>query len=115
MGQIAQARMGSFLAVLKTFGEQPSPGLMSFPRPGITLALDFQNSDQNSGSNTFKLLDKLDEIVCANGGAVYPAKDARMSAQSFRHYFPQIEQFKRYVDPNFCSDLWRRVGGTEKP
>ena len=105
LARIADARSGSFLAVLKVFGDIRSPGLLSFPRPGITLALDFPNR----GPPTLRLLDRLDEIVRGSGGAVYPAKDARMSAESFRQYFPNWRTFCDYLDPCFSSSFWRRV------
>lgn len=103
--RIAASGSGSFLSVLKLFGDVPSPGWLSFPRPGVTLALDFPNQ----GAPTLRLLDALDEIVGQAGGAVYPAKDARMSAASFRRYFPGWERLRDYVDPRFSSSLWRRV------
>ena len=106
---IARARMGSFLAVLKVFGNSGPPGLLSFPRPGITLALDFPNQ----GQRTLKLLNKLDHIVAAAGGAVYPAKDARMSSEHFRKYFPRWEEFQHHIDPRFSSSFWRRVTGVK--
>lgn len=102
---IARSGSGSFLAVLKMFGERPSTGLLSFPRPGATLALDFPNH----GHDTLALLERLDRITRAAGGAVYPAKDARMSAASFQQYFPQWRAFGAYVDPRFSSSFWRRV------
>jgi FAD/FMN-containing dehydrogenase len=102
---IAGAGGGSFLAVLKQFGERRSPGLLSFPRPGATFALDFPNK----GEDTLRLLDRLDSIVAAAGGAVYPAKDARMSGAMFRQYFPAWESFTQYIDPRFSSSFWRRV------
>jgi hypothetical protein len=79
--------------------------MMSFPRPGVTLALDFPNR----GARTQQLLDALDEVTRQAGGAVYPAKDARMSATAFRQYFPAWQEFCRYVDPQFSSSFWRRV------
>ena len=82
------------------------PGLMSFPRPGVTLALDFPNKP-----DVFRLLDRLDDMTREVGGAVYPAKDARMSAESFHRYFPAWEKFSEFVDPGFSSSFWRRVGG----
>ena len=102
---IAASGQGSMLAVLKRFGDKTSGGLLSFPRPGITLALDFPNQDQS----TLNLLERLDEVTRQAGGAVYPAKDARMSGDSFRGYFPQWAQFSRYRDPRFSSSFWRRV------
>jgi len=102
---IARSRQGSFLVVLKKFGEQPARGLLSFPRPGVTLALDFPNR----GAVTLQLLEMLDAITRAAGGAVYPAKDARMSAQSFQQYFPAWQQLTKFIDPEFSSSFWRRV------
>lgn len=98
-------RAGSFLAVLKTFGDISSPGLLSFPRPGVTLALDFPIR----GLQTFKVLDMLDSVVKEHKGALYPAKDARMSKEIFSLSFPKLEQFKKFVDPHFSSSFWRRV------
>ena len=102
---IAKAGAGSFLAVLKEFGDIPSLGMLSFPRQGVCLALDFPNQ----GSRTFTLLDRLDAIVREAGGAVYPAKDARMSAESFAQFFPKQKEFETYVDSAFSSDFWRRT------
>ncbi len=101
----ARAGEGSFLAVLKRFGDIASPGLISFPKPGSTLCLDFAYREER----TLNLLDSLDRIVRESGGAVYPAKDARMSAESFQSYFPNWKEFARYVDPRFSSGFWRRV------
>ena len=102
--QISRTGLGSFLAVLKTFGNKASGGLMSFPREGVTLALDFANC-----SDTIKLFKSLDEVVFAANGALYPAKDGRMSPKMFEHSFPNINQFEKYIDPKFSSNLWRRV------
>jgi hypothetical protein len=103
--RISSSRQGSFLVILKKFGNAKSPGLMSFPREGLTLALDFQNR----GQATHDLLDDLDVLVQQAGGSVYPAKDARMSAASFQSYYPQWKEFSRYTDPQFSSSFWRRV------
>lgn len=102
---IAESGTGSFLAVLKEFGDRPSLGMLSFPRPGTTLALDFPNA----GEDTFKLLDRLDAIVGAAGGAIYPAKDAHMSGRLFREAFPKWQAFSGFIDPRFSSGFWRRV------
>lgn len=105
LARIAASGQGSMLAVLKRFGDQSSGGLLSFPRSGITLALDFPHR----GPSTLDVLERLDEVTRQAGGAVYPAKDARMSGHSFRHYYPQWAEFSRYLDPRFSSSFWRRV------
>lgn len=105
LDRITASGTGSFLAVLKQFGAVASPGLLSFPRPGTTLALDFANR----GRATFELLDELDDTVAEAGGAVYPAKDARVSGERFRRYFPAWWTFSDFIDPAFSSGFWRRV------
>lgn len=102
---IAAAGQGSFLAVLKTLGDVPSPGMLSFPMPGVTLALDFPNT----GAATHALLDRLDAIVAAAGGRLYPAKDGRMPAGLFQSGHPRWREFAAHIDPRFSSSFWRRV------
>ncbi|HTA65088.1 MAG TPA: FAD-binding oxidoreductase [Xanthomonadaceae bacterium] len=104
--RIATSGTGSFLAVLKQFGSRPSLGMLSFPRPGTTLALDFPI---DARGRVFELLNRLDDVVAEAGGAVYPAKDARMSGSRFRQYFPAWKQFQAFIDPHFSSSFWRRV------
>ena len=102
---ISTSGQASFLSVLKEFGDIKSPGLLSFPRPGITLAMDFPNR----GQKTLDLLNELDIITVKYTGSVYPAKDARMSAESFAKYYPNWKQFEQYIDPHFSSDFRRRI------
>ena len=103
---IAASGQGSFLAVLKTFGELPSPGMLSFPKAGATLALDFPNH----GEATLALFARLDAIVEAAGGRLYAAKDARMAGDFFQRSYPRLGEFAAYLDPRFASDFSRRVG-----
>ncbi len=105
--RVAISGMGSFLGVLKQFGSAPSAGMLSFPRPGLTIALDFAMR----GERTLKLMQSLDEIVQQSGGALYPAKDARMSPAMFEISFPGWRGFVPYIDPKMSSSFWRRVIG----
>ena len=109
LDRIARSGMGSFLGVLKQFGDARPPGMLSFARPGITLALDFAMR----GKTTLKLMDSLDEVVLQSGGAIYPAKDARMSPAMFQASFPNWRSFAPYIDPTMSSSLWRRVTGAQ--
>ncbi|AZO54199.1 MULTISPECIES: FAD-binding oxidoreductase [unclassified Mesorhizobium] len=103
-----QAGQGSFLTVLKRFGGIRSPALLSFPRPGYTLTLDFPNR----GVATLALLGELDRMTIAAGGAVNPYKDARMSAATFTASFPDWPRLEALRDPAFMSDFWARTAGS---
>jgi len=103
--EVVAAQSASFLAVLKEFGDIESPGLMSFPRQGITLCLDFAFR----GDETLRLFRKLHKIVFDNGGAIYPAKDACMTPEEFSAAFPKLKEFTPHIDKAFSSDFWRRV------
>jgi len=102
---IASSGLGSFLAVLKLFGDLSSTGMLSFPREGITLALDFPNR----GERLERLFRDLDAIVQEAGGRLYPAKDGRMPGSVFRSGYPRWSEFARYIDPRSSSSFWRRV------
>ncbi|MGX1198700.1 FAD-binding oxidoreductase [Parvibaculum sp. MBR-TMA-1.3b-4.2] len=105
--EISRSGQGSPLVVFKTFGDVASPGLLSFPMKGATLALDFPIL----GKRTFELLDRLDGIVVEAGGRLYPAKDARMSVEMFEKGFPALDRFMKQIDPAFGSGFERRVMG----
>lgn len=98
-------RQGSFLTVLKRFGDVPGPGPMSFPAAGYTLTLDFPNR----GRETLALLDELDRITIAAGGRLNPYKDARMSPGTFAASFPRWRDLEALRDPAIMSDFWRRT------
>ncbi|MBL7999278.1 MAG: FAD-binding oxidoreductase [Candidatus Kapabacteria bacterium] len=101
------ARTGnaSFLAVLKNFGAIQSPGMLSFPMEGVTLAMDFKNE----GGKTLAFMTELDAIIRSAGGRLYPAKDARMTAEDFQRAYPNWSAFAAFIDPQCSSTFWRRV------
>jgi FAD/FMN-containing dehydrogenase len=108
LAEIAQSGQGSFLAVLKTFGQRQPLGMMSFPRPGVTLALDFPNT----GASTLRLFERLDAIVRETGGRLYAAKDARMPRDLFEAGYPRLNEFLNYRDPGISSAFSRRLMGS---
>jgi FAD/FMN-containing dehydrogenase len=103
--EVAKSGLASFLAVLKAFGDMPSPGMMSFPQPGITLALDFPIKPGVS----FPLFERLADMTLEFGGRLYPAKDAAMTAAQFQTFYPQWQRFARFRDPHITSSFWERV------
>ncbi|CAM3365174.1 Decaprenylphosphoryl-beta-D-ribose oxidase [Bordetella sputigena] len=105
MTEISRSGMGSFLAVLKQCGDIASPGLMSFPMEGASLALDFPQREPSIS----RLFARLDAIVREAGGRLYPAKDAHMSAEHFRCAYPGWVQVEALRDPALLSRFWKRV------
>ncbi len=106
--RISQSGCASFLAVLKRMGDRPASGMLSFPRAGVTLAVDFPMQ----GTSTLRLLDALGELVADAGGALYPAKDACMRPAHFQNAFPNWKSMSDFLDPRFSSGFWRRVTET---
>ncbi|QWL29360.1 FAD-binding oxidoreductase [Rathayibacter toxicus] len=104
---IADSGTGSFLGVLKTFGALESPGMLSFPAPGICFALDFPHTP-----TALPLFDRLDQLVLSAGGRLYPAKDSRMSRPMLEAGYPRLADFIRQRDPGISSGFSRRVLGS---
>jgi FAD/FMN-containing dehydrogenase len=105
--RINKMGMGSFLAVLKLFGEQDD--LISFPMRGYTLALDFPIRQ-----GLFEFLDELDKLVTDHGGRIYLSKDARMKKEIFWKSYPHAAEFQAILqkyDPEnrFVSHLSQRL------
>jgi decaprenylphospho-beta-D-ribofuranose 2-oxidase len=95
LDRVAQRGNASFLAVLKKLGPS-SRGLMSFPSPGFTLALDLAVD-----KGIFAFLDEIDMLVATAGGRIYLAKDARQSRATFEAGYPNLQRFR---------EIRRRIG-----
>jgi FAD/FMN-containing dehydrogenase len=89
LSRFSRRGSASFLAVLKKLGPS-GRGLLSFPNPGFTLALDIAVDE-----GVFDFLDEIDEIVVAVGGRIYLAKDARQSRATFAAGYPKLEQLRK--------------------
>ncbi len=77
----------SFLCVIKDCGAE-SDAILSFPKPGISIALDIAVRD-----DTQALVDALNEHVATEGGRIYLAKDSFTKAAHFRAMEPRLERF----------------------
>jgi decaprenylphospho-beta-D-ribofuranose 2-oxidase len=107
--RISALRAPSFVTVLKRFG-QGNPGMLSFPMPGWTMALDFPARTPWLGP----LLGELDEMVLQAGGRLYLAKDSRIPPGLLGQMYPRCAEFRQLraqIDPGqvFGSDLSRRL------
>jgi len=102
---VSMSGLASFLTVLKRFGDMVSPGVLSFPIKGVTLAIDFSQADRPERA----LFPVLDAIVHRAGGRHYPAKDAHMPAAHFQSAYPHWRHVERMRDPAINSSLWERL------
>ncbi len=105
LSAISKVGAGSFLAVLKRCGQIKSPGLLSFPIAGISLALDFAQRQEFN----VKLFSRLDQIVRQAQGRLYLAKDAHMLGSDFKNFYPNWEKLENWRDPALYSHFWKRV------
>jgi decaprenylphospho-beta-D-ribofuranose 2-oxidase len=106
---VSRFRAASFVTVLKRFGEG-NPGLLSFPVPGWTLALDVPARTRGLED----LLGSLDRLVVKAGGRVYLAKDSRVRPAALAEMYPRLPDFRKLradLDPDgiLASDLSRRL------
>ena len=104
LSTLRSAGLLSFLTVIKVFGEKLSPGWLSFPSSGVTLALDIPYS-----AGALAILERLDATILAAGGRLYPAKGARMSAATFQAMYPHWRDLENKRDPAILSGFWKRV------
>lgn len=82
-----------YLVVIKDFGGE-GRGLLSFPRPGITVCLDLPLADRR----TLPAVEALNEVVIAAGGRIYLAKDQFTTAAQFRRLEPRLDVFQAARD-----------------
>jgi FAD/FMN-containing dehydrogenase len=79
----------SMLCVIKDCGAE-GVGFLSFPKPGISITFDIPVRD-----HTQALVDALNELVIAEGGRVYLAKDRFTRPEHFRAMEPRLDEFLR--------------------
>jgi FAD/FMN-containing dehydrogenase len=82
--------------VIKECGEE-GEGMLSFPRPGTSIAVDIPVGDR-----TAEDVAKLNELVMAEGGRVYLAKDTFTTAEDYAAMDPRVSKFlevRRRFDP----------------
>jgi len=94
---LVRSQVPSFLSVVKDCGPEGT-GMLSFPRPGISVALDLPIR----GSGAAEVVARLNEIVIEAGGRIYLAKDALTAVDHFRAMEPRLDGWnavRRAWDP----------------
>lgn len=101
LSTIQNKSSGSFLAVLKDFAV--GNGHLSFPREGLTLALDFKAS-----KNNIEVGKELIDIVNNLGGSLYLAKDAILNSSQFNLSFRK-DAFLKHRNKSIHSEQSCRI------
>ncbi|AWN74005.1 FAD-binding oxidoreductase [Legionella anisa] len=95
------------LAVLKLF-TQSGEGLLSFCKPGFTLAIDFIHNLQAK-----QAISAMNQLITEHKGRVYLAKDLLLNEEQFHQMYGKHEQFSQTLEHYGCSmhsDLAQRLG-----
>lgn len=95
------------LTVLKYF-TQPGSGLLSFVKPGFTIAIDFINNNKAKSA-----ICQMNQLISELGGRVYLAKDLLLTPQQFVKQYPYHDRFKQLLQDYECnmqSNMSRRLG-----
>lgn len=87
--ELASKNAASFLTVVKDCGEE-GEGLLSFPRPGMSLALDLPIK-----KNSTEVVSRLNAIVGETGGRIYLTKDGLSTREDFEKLEPRLPEFLR--------------------
>lgn len=92
LDEIAASPFIPYLISLKYFGHTQSPGLLSFPRHGFSLAIDFKNE-----KGIIEFMHQLNTKIVPHGGIIYLAKDCIMNQREFREMYPEIVNFEKVL------------------
>jgi FAD/FMN-containing dehydrogenase len=79
--------LASFLCVIKDCGAE-GEGMLSFPRPGISIAVDLPMR-----RDVQEVVDELNELVLAEGGRIYLTKDTVSRSEHFRAMETRLDDF----------------------
>ena len=103
---LKKAKIGSLLAVLKSFGSC-SNGLLSFPMKGWTLAIDVPLGNKQLS----RVIRDLDRIIVGVGGRVYLTKDSCTSSNLIPLMYPRLEEWKEIKQEIDPLNLWQSDQG----
>ncbi len=95
------------LAVLKLFG-QSGDGLLSFCKPGFTLAIDFIHNEQAK-----QAIKAMNQWIAEINGRIYLAKDLLLNSEQYQKMYENHSQFSEILTNYQCtmqSDLAKRLG-----
>ncbi len=95
------------LAVLKYF-TKPGPGLLSFVKPGFTLAIDFINNQPAR-----QAIDAMNQLMSESAGRIYLAKDLLLNCEQFNTMYQSRDEFCAVLTKHnspMRSDLGNRLG-----